>query len=152
MNKTFDRYASLAFLAIGAVFVAGSFSISSSAYGSSVGPNIFPLGLGSLLILLSIRLFIEALRYPDAEKKKESLDYKRFAIILVATILYGLTLELIGYVLGTFLFLVIGFQTMQRGGLGKSILISGIFSVGMYYVFVKLLDGTLPGFPSWMGF
>ncbi|HLG28000.1 MAG TPA: tripartite tricarboxylate transporter TctB family protein, partial [Paenisporosarcina sp.] len=54
MSKTFDRFASIAFLLIGLLFVVESRSISQSAYGSSVGPNIFPLALGIILILLSI--------------------------------------------------------------------------------------------------
>lgn len=43
MSKTFDRYASLAFLALGAGVVYQSQTISQSAYGSNVGPNIFPM-------------------------------------------------------------------------------------------------------------
>lgn len=149
MDKTFDRYASVVFLMIGAAFAVGSFSISKTSYGSSVGPNIFPLGLGIIMILLSIRLFFETLRYKENGKEKDSLDYKRFLIILVAAFFYALTLETIGYVIGTFIFLLIGFQTMEKGKLLKSVIISGIFSFAVYYIFVVLLKGTLPGFPIW---
>lgn len=149
MSKTFDRYASVVFLIIGAAFAFGSFGISKSAYGSSVGPNIFPLGLGILMILLSIRLFFDTLRYKDEKKEKESLDYKRFGIIIGAAFLYVISLETIGYVIGTFLFLLVGFQTMERGKLLRSVIISAIFSLGVYYLFVVLLQGTLPSFPIW---
>ncbi|MGO0062524.1 tripartite tricarboxylate transporter TctB family protein [Brevibacillus fluminis] len=151
MSKTFDRYASLIFLAIGILFVVGSRSISASAYGSEVGPDIFPLGLGSLLVLLSLRLFYETFRYRHVQKEKGTLDYKRFLIILAAAILYALLLEEIGYIISTFLFLTIGFQTMQKGKWLSTLLIAGAFSIGIYLIYVKLLEGSLPGLPGWLG-
>jgi putative tricarboxylic transport membrane protein len=152
VSKTFDRYAGFVFLLIGIGFMVESRNISDSSYGSNVGPNIFPLGLGLILSILSLRLFYETLRYPEKDPQKPILDYKRFLIILAAAILYGFFLEEIGYVIGTFLFLFIGFQTMEKGKWGKSVLISGMFSFGVYYLFVEILQGSLPGFPVWLGF
>lgn len=152
MSKTFDRYAGILFLAIGAMFVMESFKLSQSAYGSEIGPNIFPMSLGIALILLSIRLVYETFRYKEVKKDNPKLDYKRFGIILAAAILYAALLETLGYVITTFLFLLIGFQTMQRGKVWVSILIAGVFSVGVYYLFVVLLQGSLPPFPLWMSF
>lgn len=153
MNKTFDRYAGVVFLAVGALFMIESRSISSSAYGSNVGPNIFPFILGLFLTLLSLRLIYETFRYkqPETGKPKEKLDYKRFGIIFAAAVLYAYFLEEIGYVICTFLFLFIGFQTMQRGKVWVSLVISGGFSFGVYHLFVNVMDGTLPGFPAWLG-
>lgn len=152
MSKTFDRYASLLFLVVGAAFVIGSLNISSSAYGSNVGPNIFPMGLGGLLVLLSVRLFYETFRYKQEKQKGASLDYKRFGIILAAAVLYVLVLEEIGYVISTFLFLLVGFQTMEKGKWLSSLFISALFSIGIEYLYVEVLDGTLPGLPDWLGF
>lgn len=149
MNKTFDRYASIVFLLIGLAFMIGSFGISTTAYGSAVGPNIFPLGLGAVMVILSIRLFYETLRYKDEDKEKEKLDFKRFFIILGTALLYALTLETLGYVITTFVFLLVGFQVMEKGKWIKSIIIAGLFSFGIYYVFVEILEGTLPGWPVW---
>jgi putative tricarboxylic transport membrane protein len=151
VNKTFDRYASLVFLLIGVLFMEESTRISQTAYGSNVGPNVFPFGLGLIFALLSLRLFYETFRYPKVEKTKQSLDYRRFLIILVAAILYAYFLEDIGYIIGTFLFLLIGFQTMQRGKWLASIVIAALFSYGVYYVYVNVLKGTLPGWPVWFG-
>lgn len=152
MNIKFDRYAGLAFLTLGIGIVAHSMSISQSAYGSSVGPRVFPLGLGIILILLSLRLLYETFKYNNPEKKsKETMDYKRFGIILGAMILYALLFEKLGYILCTFVFLLVAFQTMKKGKWLSSIIISGVFSMGIYYVFVDLMKGTLPGFPIWFG-
>jgi putative tricarboxylic transport membrane protein len=126
-----------------------SMRISKSAYGSSVGPNVFPFLLGLILMLLSIKLLLETMRYADPYKKKQSLQYKKFFIILIAAILYAALLETVGYVIMTFLFLVIGFQTMEKGALWKSVVIAACFSLGVYGLYVKLLQGTLPSWPIW---
>ncbi|WP_028612266.1 tripartite tricarboxylate transporter TctB family protein [Paenibacillus harenae] len=150
MNNTFDRYASLVFLLLGIGFMWQSTTISSSAYGSTVGPNIAPFGLGALLIILSLRLFYEALKARGQSGKADKLDYKRFLIIFAAAFLYAFFLETIGYIIGTFLFLLVGFQVLERGKWLKSIVISALFAAGVYVIFVVLLEGSMPGFPSWL--
>lgn len=149
MSKTFDRYSSIIFLVLGIGFIFESSKISQSAYGSNVGPDIFPKFLGIILILLSCRLFYETFKYANKEKRKDILDYKKFLIIFVSAILYVVLLETIGYVITTFLFLLISFQTMEKGSWLKTLLISGVFSYGIYFLFVEVLEGTLPGFPVW---
>ncbi|MCG7344173.1 tripartite tricarboxylate transporter TctB family protein [Sporosarcina sp. ACRSL] len=148
MSKTFDRYASIAFLLIGLLFVTESLKISNSAYGSSVGPKIFPLWLGIILMLLSLRLLYETFKYKaEGAASKEKLQYKKFLIIFVSAVLYAFLLEKIGYVISTFIFLLIAFQTMERGRIVPTIIIAAVFSFGVYYFFSELLGGSLPGFP-----
>ncbi len=150
MNKTFDRYASFIFFLLGIGFMWQSAGISSSAYGSTVGPNIVPFGLGALLVLLSLRLFYEVLKTKGEGSKGGRLDYKKFLIIFAAAFLYAFFFETIGYIIGTFLFLLISFQALERGNWLQSILISGLFSIGVYIIFVVILEGSMPGFPSWI--
>lgn len=149
MSQSFDRYASFSFFIIGMAMIFESRKISASAYGSNVGPDMFPMGLGFILILLSIRLFYETRFYATANSKGQALDYKKFFIILLSAILYGLLLEPLGYVLTTFVFLAIGFQVMEKGGWWKTLALSSSFSYGVYYLFVEVLEGSLPGFPVW---
>lgn len=152
MNKVFDRYASAAFLLIGIAFVWESRKIGESSYGSNVGPDIFPMGLGIALILLSIRLFYEVMKTKDsaASGEKTAPDYKRFLMILAASILYAYFLEDIGYVIGTFAFLLFSFQVIERGKWIVSLLVAAGFSYGVYYLFVQILEGSLPGFPAFL--
>ncbi|MBB3868972.1 tripartite tricarboxylate transporter TctB family protein [Parageobacillus toebii NBRC 107807] len=149
MSKTFDRVTAIAFLAVGALFMVESLRISKSAYGSAVGPNVFPFLLGLILVLLSIKLLIETMRYADSYKERQPLQYKNFFIILLAAVIYAALLETVGYVMMTFLFLVVGFQTMEKGALWKSVVLAACFSLGVYGVYVKLLQGTLPSWPVW---
>lgn len=148
MSKTFDRFAGIIFLLIGLLFVIESQRISESSYGSEVGPDIFPIGLGSILILLSARLLYETFRYEAVIKNKESIKYKKFFIIFISAVLYAALLEPLGYVITTFLFLVIAFQTMERGKWLQTLVIASAFSFGVYYLFAEFLGGSLPGFPE----
>ena len=149
MDIKFDRFASVLFLAMGVLFMIGSKHIASSSYGSVVGPDIFPFILGIILVLLSVRLFWETFLTRNSKGKKEKLEYKPFLIIFAATFIYILTLETIGYVITTFLFLLVCFQIMERANLLKSIIISALFSAGVFYLYVEVLKGTLPGWPIW---
>jgi len=148
MSKTFDRFASIAFLLIGLLFVIESRSISVSSYGSSVGPNIFPMALGTILILLSIKLLFETTKYKSEDGSKEPLQYMKFIIIFVSAAVYAAVLEPLGYVISTFIFLLIAFQTMERGKWIQTIIIAAVFSFGVYYFFAEFLGGSLPGFPE----
>ena len=148
MSKTFDRYASIAFLLIGLVVIIESKKIPDSAYGSAVGPKIFPMWLGVALFALSLRLLYETFKYKSEAASKETFQYKKFIIILVGAALYAFLLEKLGYISSTFGFLLIAFQTMEPGRLLRSILIALVFSVGVYYLFAEFLGGSLPGFPS----
>nr|WP_263327659.1 tripartite tricarboxylate transporter TctB family protein [Neobacillus sp. Marseille-Q6967] len=149
MSIQFDRVASVLFLAIGVLFIIGSKNLASSSYGSAVGPDIFPLILGSILVLLSIRLFYETIIIKNKNSSKEKIQYKPFLIIFTATLIYILTLETIGYVITTFLFLFVCFQTMERTKWMTSLIISASFSGLVYFLYVEILKGTLPGWPVW---
>jgi len=148
MSKTFDRSAGIIFLLIGLLFVIESQRISESSYGSEVGPDIFPIGLGIILILLSARLLYETFRYEAGTKSEGPIKYKKFFIIFTSAVLYAALLEPLGYVITTFLFLVIAFQTMESGKWLQTLIIASVFSFGVYYLFAEFLGGSLPGFPG----
>ncbi len=153
MNLKFDRIASVVFLALGILVVVESQKISESAYGSQIGPSTFPIGLGIILILLSVLLFIETIRhratYNIVGEKEDikSPNYKNFFIIFIAALGYVLLLDKLGYLITTFVFLVIGFQTLERGKWISTILVAAAFSCIIYFGFVNVLGGSLPGLP-----
>lgn len=149
-NKLFDMIAGCVFLIVGVFFITASMGISKSSYGSNVGPNIFPLGLGTILVLLSLIVIYEARSYKASPQEKEKRDYKRFALVLAVTFFYILLFEPLGYVISTFLYLTLFFQMMERNKLPYTILIAAFFSLTVYVVYVIILQGTLPPFPEWL--
>jgi putative tricarboxylic transport membrane protein len=152
MKKTFDTIAGTVFLVVGMFFIVGSRSISQSSYGSNVGPNVFPFGLGLILVLLALIVIYQARRQAGTAKEKGVRNYKRFGLLLLTTIVYVFVFESLGYMISTFLYLVFLFQLMERKRLLVSILISALFSCSVYYVYVMVFQGTLPPMPEWLGF
>ena len=149
-NKTFDTIAGCVFLIVGMFFIVASTGISASSYGSKVGPNIFPTGLGAILVFLSIIVITQARKVQPAAKGKGQKNYKRFALVLSSTFLYILLFETLGYVISTFLYLVFVFQVMDRKKPLYAILIAAFFSAAVYTAYVIILQGTLPPFPEWL--
>ncbi|MDN4492367.1 tripartite tricarboxylate transporter TctB family protein [Ureibacillus aquaedulcis] len=148
MVKSFDKISGIVFLVISLLFISGSLQISGSAYGSAVGPKTYPLILGVVLGLLSLRLIYESFKKnaQTQHAEKSQMNYKNFGIILVSAILYIFLLEIIGFVISTFLFLLVAFQVMEKGKFISSIIIAAVFSIGVYMMYVNLLGGTLPKF------
>nr|WP_106783952.1 tripartite tricarboxylate transporter TctB family protein [Lysinibacillus timonensis] len=146
MSKTFDKFAGVIFLLISVLFIVESLKISGSAYGSSIGPKTFPLILGVILGLLSLRLLYETFKSKSNDKEIETFNVKKFGIIFISAVLYVFFLEILGYVISTLIFLVIAFQVMERGKLLNTVIIAACFTFGIYLMYVQLLGGALPRF------
>ena len=141
----FDRYASVIFIVMGIALFFYSQTLTTSIE-SYIGPKELPMFLSIALVFTGILNLIAALR-AKSEKKGKPLEYKKFLIILGALLLYVNLLEIIGYVISTFLFLMVAFQTMERGKILTSAIISAAFAGGIYYLYVEVAMGTLPGLP-----
>ncbi|KYZ75431.1 transporter [Anaerosporomusa subterranea] len=147
MNKTFDRYVSVVFLVLGVAIYIYSQTLTVSNVGIAIGPKALPSFLSVILIILSAVNLVVAIRSTTHDKKEEKLEYKKFLIILVSLVLYALLIEPLGYVITTFLFLLIGFQTMEKGKYLQSVIIAAAFAVGIYYFYVEVFLGVLPPLP-----
>jgi len=97
LSYTFDKTFSITLLALSILFIFQATQISDSAYGSTVGPKIFPLGLGIILGLLSLQLFYESWKKavrervtggPTTSSKISSTELKKFLIILGSALAY----------------------------------------------------------------
>ncbi len=82
MNKKFDRIAGTVFLLIGLFFLTESQKLMGSAYGSQVGPEAFPAGLGILLIILVSVYYMKLLNIKTPVPKKKNLNIKDLFLFL----------------------------------------------------------------------
>jgi len=144
--NTFDRYASVVFAAIGIAVFMYIQNIEIATAGSTIGPKELPAFLSVVLIILSLANLYTAIK-SKKPAKQEKLEYKKFFIIFVALVLYAILIEPLGYVISTFLFLLVGFQTMEKGEYLKSALIAAAFAGGIYYLYVEIALGVLPPLP-----
>ena len=153
MNRYFDRFAGVLFFAVGMLVFIEARGISDSAYGSSIGPKTFPMGLGIVLIILSGLLIFESFYKMRTSKNdgegesKSPANYKSFAIIFLAALGYIFLLERLGYIITTFAFLLVSFRALDKGSWIAPIVIAAAFSGIIYYGFVEVLGGSLPRFP-----
>ena len=143
----FDRYASIVFIALGVSLFFYAQTLTTSSTGISIGPKELPLFLAVVLTLLGVINLLAALRSKPSAKKEGGLEYKKFLIILGLLLVYVFLLEPLGYVISTLLFLFAGFQTMEKGEYWKSALIAAVFAGGIYFIYVEVALGVLPGFP-----
>lgn len=146
MVKTFDRYVSVVFLALGVAVFMYIQSIEVSTAGSAIGPKELPSFLAVILMILSLANLYQAIKNTKPAKE-EKLEYKKFFVAFISLLLYALLIEPLGYVISTFLFLFVGFQNMEKGGYLKSALIAAAFAGGVYYLYVEIAQGVLPPLP-----
>ncbi|MGL4767520.1 MAG: tripartite tricarboxylate transporter TctB family protein [Formosimonas sp.] len=152
MSRRFDFMASLCFLFIGIFFFSASMRLAGNVIGGTVTPATFPQAFGGLLIFLSVLLMFETFKKQakQSEEREERTYYRRFFIILLAMVVYIALIEPLGFVMSTFLFLLVAFQAMSRGEWLKTVLIAGGFSLVIYFVFIKLLEASVQAWPSFL--
>jgi putative tricarboxylic transport membrane protein len=115
------------------------------------GPGVFPLSLSILLCLSGILWFIYGKKKGKEGKKEERIDWRGIAVrlltpikILGITLAFILSLEKLGYLLGSFLYMFILFLGVSRYRLWIAIGLALIAGIGSWYFFQKMLAIQLP--------
>jgi len=141
MNEA-DRIGGLIILALGAGYLLAAISMPSATIGDPLGHKTFPIILGGLMIFLGVSLLAK----PGWDKEFSPLKSTFFIVILLGGILgaYGYSLPILGYPLGTFLFLFITSRLMGERSWILGLLLSAIVSLVIYSLFTKILDIPLP--------
>jgi putative tricarboxylic transport membrane protein len=141
-----DRIISLILLVFAGVYLALSYRLPAFPY-AIIDSDVLPKGLGYLLIILAIVLFLQAKDDTDEEKKGRYVKKEDVVIlfsVLASLLVYIFLLEPMGFLLSTILFLlvipfVLGFKKKVT-----TVLVAFLFSGVMYYSFNYLLNITLP--------
>lgn len=113
-----------------------------------MGPSFFPIVLSVLMLIFSIALIVNALMGRSA-KKAEKLDIRdpgiqRSIISLLATIVYLSTLEKLGFIIGSIIYLMFLMYLLKLRNYVKMVLVSVGVSLAVYYIFRVALSITLP--------
>jgi putative tricarboxylic transport membrane protein len=141
-----DRIISLILLVFAGVYLALSYRLPAFPY-AIIDSDVLPKGLGYLLIILAIVLFLQAKDDTDEDKKRRYVKKEDVVIlfsVLASLLVYIFLLEPVGFLLSTILFLlvipfVLGFKKKVT-----TVLVAFLFSGVMYYSFNYLLNITLP--------
>jgi hypothetical protein len=112
------------------------------------GPGLYPLVLGILLILLSLLLFVQAIKSSPAIKKVLPFSlpggWKKVAYTVLILLLATFFFETIGYLLTFFLLIMLLMRGAAPQGWKKILLVAIFSALGIYLVFVLLLKQPLP--------
>ncbi|UJW83141.1 tripartite tricarboxylate transporter TctB family protein [Hydrogenophaga sp. SL48] len=150
----FDRIFNLILVALGVALYWHSGTMTTDLTSGNIGPEILPRVLAiALIITASLNLATIMRKQPAGringgnEDSDDRSAYTKFLILVGLLVAYSLLLEQLGYVISTFLFLLAAIQTMERGRLLKSAVISAAFAGGVYLLYVKVALGSLPPLP-----
>jgi putative tricarboxylic transport membrane protein len=144
--KTIEIVSSLFLILIGAVFCLSSFDLGIGRINAP-GPGLIPLGTGGLLILFSIGSIFEAYFGRKFEGKASLFRGRRWGVVLyvlISLFLYAFILDILGFIVTTFLTMVVLFKISERQSwrmaLGTSALTTGF----TYLLFDYLLKCSFP--------
>ena len=144
MRKRGEIVVGLCFLAIGIGFTVGAVKLQIGG-PTEPQPGFFPFLDGSILILLSAIFLFQAW----AGRAGESQAFGKLrgpGIVVLALILYVVTLETLGYIIATGLLSALVLKVLETKARVLA-LVSLILAVVSYIIFDRLLGITLPPGP-----
>ena len=135
--------------AIGALVLGGSFFLPTGGGYAQVGPGVVPRVVGAITLILGALLLREALtggfRGVDEEAEQHMpMDWMAFAWVSAGIIVYGLFVELAGFILSSAaLFVLVARGFGSRRWLSNTV-IALILAAAVFAVFNYGLGLTLP--------
>jgi putative tricarboxylic transport membrane protein len=146
MKMTKDRGGSLFYLALGGYGLIFSFQLP-FGHLNNPGPAMFPFGLSILLIISGVLWFIRGKGVPKEREavnwellKKEGMPFK----IILITAAFILVLEPLGFLLSSFLFILVLFVWVSGFKVRNAVGLALIIAVGSWLFFGKLLSVQFP--------
>jgi putative tricarboxylic transport membrane protein len=139
--------ASLVFLAFSIYLVVKSRQME---YFDNLGPGagFFPFWLGGLLAVLSIIWLIQSSIGPKEPMKADFIPDRQGVIrvisVVAALALFAWVVETLGFQLTMLVFLATLLMTLGRQKFIVTAAVALVGSIGVYYIFTKLLDVPLP--------
>ena len=145
--KTGELVSSLFLLGVGILL-----SIWSSSYQigglAQPGAGFLPLVLGLLLCLFSIILLAQAWTSSSHKEKQKTTSipegWRKMAYIVLIVTLAALFFERLGYLISVFLMIGLLMLGTQSGSIKKSLLTALLTTLGVYVVFILILEQPFP--------
>ena len=113
------------------------------------GAGFLPFWLGVLLAVLATILFVSAWRRQATEKDNEPVFPGKQALFAITLVLVGLAvyiflIEVLGYLVDTFLFIVFLMKVVEREKWPLTLMVAVGTTAGLFITFQVLLQITLP--------
>ena len=145
--KNRDLLSSIVWMAFGGLFVVESLRLGQMKDGVP-GPGFLSLLAGIGLILLSFSVLISALSTREKTVSgglfPEQGSLKRLLLALLAMFAYGLVMNVLGYLITTFIFMFFMSRLIEPKRWWRSFIMALLTAVLSYIMFVVLLGVQLP--------
>ncbi len=142
-----DIFSGLFCLLFGIYFTIKSYSFGLGEWASP-GPGYFPFGAGLLFAILSLSVFVKALRRVPLNEipiqLSERFHWQNMVLIMFGMLAYILLLKRIGFVLCTFLLVVLFIRVIAKERWFKSIMTALAIALAFHLFFNILLNAQLP--------
>jgi putative tricarboxylic transport membrane protein len=120
---------------------------------SQPGPGFFPFGAGLVMLFLSLAAIFQAIGKSGRDvqtKGAEPIRWRSIVIILAATVVYAFSLETIGFLINTFLFICLMLKVVEPQTWKTSIIGGLIAAIAANIVFNVIFQAQIP--PGILGF
>ena len=114
---------------------------------SQPGPGFFPFGAGFIMLFLALAGLWQSLKKSGGKEqtnRDEPVRWKSIVIILVATVVYAFSLETIGFLINTFLFMCILLKVVEPQTWKTSIIGGLIAAIAANIVFNVIFQAQIP--------
>lgn len=146
-----NAWVGLAAIIFGVAYGVQALGLPKAPIGNPMAPLYFPIGLAVLMVFLGAVTFaIEARKGLNSDDKSKRPQFhfhsmKLIFIVMGLCLVYTALFDRIGFVFSTILFLM-AMLTIINGTRksAQNAVITLCFSFGMWYVFVKLFQISLP--------
>lgn len=146
MLSTMNRRIGLLLFIIASVYLYLSFQLPNYPY-APIDADVIPKGLGILMLILSVALFFSRAVETEAEKAKRNIPKKELLVLLAVFAMiffYILLFEMIGFIVMTAVFIFFCSWFLGYEKWKTNIIVSILFPLGMYVIFVFALGISLP--------
>ncbi len=113
------------------------------------GPGFFPFCLSIFLIIVALIILLRGLKLPP-RVQESGQKWGRVTLALVAIFVYALVLETLGYLISTFVLMVLLLNMMGKRSWWFAPTVSAIITLASYILFKVWLEVLLPR--GWIGF
>ncbi len=137
--------ANLVWLALAGAVCAESLRLRVGSFHAP-GPAFLPFFAGALLGILSLISLVQTWREKEAGGTGpwRGTPFVKLGLLLGILFLYTALLNVLGFILGTFLLLLFLFRVVEPVGWKTVIMVTVLTMGGTYLLFVILIESTLP--------
>lgn len=122
-----------------------------SQFESISSPGVFPMLCAALLLITGLMSLVSTAKarlqlegetfFQHFVRKLAPLQLVLFTVLIVA---YALTLEILGFLLGSYLFLLLSMQVLGSKRIGLNLLVSALVLAAIFVVFRTAFSVVLP--------